>query len=251
MGLPVTERGGPPGGGGTGRPDALVGGCTGADGGVAGAARLGAGGRGGAVGAGRGGTPSAGGVRGGRLGAGAVAAGALGTAGAGGAAGAGATGAAGGGGAVEMAGGAEAGRGGGTRGATDGWGRGVGGGVCSEAGRLVTSRAPVRLMGPEVAAAGETGSGTSIDGAEGPRSGAGWAATGSAGTVATALLTGAAFLAGGSGSSGCTGRRRPSRSAFLRARSACASSMDDEWLFTPIPRDRQRSSASLLVRPSS
>jgi hypothetical protein len=46
--------------------------------------------------------------------------------------------------------------------------------------------------------------------------------------LAAAFFVAAAFLAGGSGSSGCTGRRRPSRSAFLRARSACASSMDDE-----------------------
>ncbi len=69
---------------------------------------------------------------------------------------------------------------------------------------------------------------------------------------AAALGAGAAGWAGASaGSSGCTSRRRPSRSAFLRTRSACASSMDDEWLLTPIPRDKQRSSASLLVRPSS
>jgi hypothetical protein len=53
------------------------------------------------------------------------------------------------------------------------------------------------------------------------------------------------------GSAGAGGRRRPSRSALRRTRSACASSMDDEWLFTPIPRDRQSSRASLFVRPSS
>jgi len=61
--------------------------------------------------------------------------------------------------------------------------------------------------------------------------------------------TGAAGGAGGS--SGVTSRRRPSASAFRRTRSACASSMEDEWLFTPIPRDRARSSPSLLLRPSS
>ena len=53
------------------------------------------------------------------------------------------------------------------------------------------------------------------------------------------------------GSSGWTARRSPSRSALRRARSACASSIDDEWLFTPIPRSTQRSRASLLVSPSS
>jgi hypothetical protein len=35
MGLPVTERGGPPGGGGMGRPEVLVGGRGGAEGGAA------------------------------------------------------------------------------------------------------------------------------------------------------------------------------------------------------------------------
>ena len=48
-------------------------------------------------------------------------------------------------------------------------------------------------------------------------------------------------------------RRRinPSRSAFRRTRSAWASSMLEEWLFTPIPSATQRSSVSLLVSPSS
>ena len=44
------------------------------------------------------------------------------------------------------------------------------------------------------------------------------------------------------------GRRGPPCGA---ARSACASSIDDEWLLTPIPRSMQRSSASLFVSPSS
>jgi hypothetical protein len=65
-----------------------------------------------------------------------------------------------------------------------------------------------------------------------------------------ALVALAAFLAG-AGSSGWTGRRNPSASAFRRTRSACASSMEDEWLLTPIPRERASSSPSLLVRPSS
>ena len=48
-------------------------------------------------------------------------------------------------------------------------------------------------------------------------------------------------------------RRRisPSRSARRRTRSACASSMLDEWLFTPMPSATARSSVSLLVMPSS
>jgi hypothetical protein len=65
-----------------------------------------------------------------------------------------------------------------------------------------------------------------------------------------ALVALAAFFAG-AGSSGWTGRRRPSASALRRTRSACASSIEDEWLLTPIPRDRASSSPSLLVRPSS
>ncbi len=66
----------------------------------------------------------------------------------------------------------------------------------------------------------------------------------------TALTAFAAFLAG-AGSSGWTGRRKPSASALRRTRSACASSMEDEWLLTPMPRERASSSPSLLVRPSS
>ena len=65
-----------------------------------------------------------------------------------------------------------------------------------------------------------------------------------------ALVALPAFLAG-AGSSGWTGRRRPSASALRRTRSAWASSMEEEWLLTPIPRERASSSPSLLVRPSS
>jgi hypothetical protein len=65
-----------------------------------------------------------------------------------------------------------------------------------------------------------------------------------------ALFSGAG--AGGSGAaSGVTTRRRPSASALRRTRSAWASSMEDEWLLTPMPRERARSSPSLLLRPSS
>jgi hypothetical protein len=74
-------------------------------------------------------------------------------------------------------------------------------------------------------------------------------------TFGAADLTVVAFLAGSSagagGSSGWTSRRRPSASALRRTRSAWASSMEDEWLLTPMPRDRASSSPSLLLRPSS
>ena len=52
-------------------------------------------------------------------------------------------------------------------------------------------------------------------------------------------------------SGGWTSRRRPSRSALRRTRSACWSSMLEEWLLTPMPRSMHRSSASLFCRPSS
>ena len=54
-----------------------------------------------------------------------------------------------------------------------------------------------------------------------------------------------------SSSGGWVARRRPSRSALRRTRSAWASSIEDEWLLTPIPKETHRSSASLFVRPSS
>ena len=69
------------------------------------------------------------------------------------------------------------------------------------------------------------------------------------GLGATSSLAGAAFLV--VGSSGWTSRRRPSLSALRRTRSACASSMDDDALLTPMPRVWERSSSSLLVMPSS
>jgi hypothetical protein len=52
-------------------------------------------------------------------------------------------------------------------------------------------------------------------------------------------------------SSGCSSRTRPSRSARRRTRSAWASIMDDECPLMSIPILRHRSTASLLVRPSS
>ena len=58
-------------------------------------------------------------------------------------------------------------------------------------------------------------------------------------------------LAGASSGAGAPTRFSPSRSARRRTRSAWASSMLEEWLFTPMPIDRQRSRPSLLDRPSS
>ena len=60
----------------------------------------------------------------------------------------------------------------------------------------------------------------------------------------------AAFLTGFT-SSGCSPRTRPSRSARRRTRSACASMMDDECPLMSMPILTHRSTASLLVRPSS
>jgi hypothetical protein len=55
----------------------------------------------------------------------------------------------------------------------------------------------------------------------------------------------------GLGSSGCSGRVKPSRWARRRTRSACASSMPEECVLTPMPRLRARSRVSLFVIPSS
>lgn len=67
--------------------------------------------------------------------------------------------------------------------------------------------------------------------------------------VSSSFALRVAFL--GATSSGCCSRRSPSASALRRTRSAWASSMDDEALFTPIPRVCERSRISLLVMPSS
>lgn len=86
-----------------------------------------------------------------------------------------------------------------------------------------------------------------------------WDLAGGASSVSRAVdapdrTGGAEELASGvplCGSGGCCERLRPSRSALRRTRSACASSMLEEWLETPIPIAKQRSRPSLLVRPSS
>jgi len=69
----------------------------------------------------------------------------------------------------------------------------------------------------------------------------------------SAAGAGGSTRAGGASSwwSGDTGRRSPSASALRRTRSAWASSIDEEWLFTPMPSEMERSRASLFVRPSS
>jgi hypothetical protein len=60
-----------------------------------------------------------------------------------------------------------------------------------------------------------------------------------------------AGVGSGTSSAGDWARLSPSRSALRRTRSAWASSMLEEWLFTPIPMAKHSSSPSLLVRPSS
>jgi hypothetical protein len=196
MGLPVTERGGPPGGGGMGRPEVLVGGLGGAEGGAARGGPLG----GALAGAGRGGAETGGAETGGAETGGAEAAGAMGLGCRAGAVGAGAP---------ELG----AGRGGRL---TDG---------CSDAGRLVMRRLPVRGDGAGSGAGREMASGSLGTGVLRPAVPVPVAAAtaGSAGDLAAALeadLAAAGALTGAAGSSGWTGRRSPSRSALRRARSA-------------------------------
>lgn len=86
----------------------------------------------------------------------------------------------------------------------------------------------------------------------------GGSAAGGSGTTGGA--TGSGFSAGTSSAfaafvgflaAGCSSRIRPSRSAFRRTRSACASSTLEEWLLAPIPSASHRLRVSLLVSPSS
>jgi hypothetical protein len=113
-------------------------------------------------------------------------------------------------------------------------GRGVGAGGAGSTGAVLVEAAAVRWDDTTRAAEGGRGGG-----------GAGVVSRG-AGSDA-----GCEARAGSAGSAGDTERRRPSASARRRTRSAWASSIDDEWLFTPMPREIERSSASLFVRPSS
>lgn len=59
------------------------------------------------------------------------------------------------------------------------------------------------------------------------------------------------FTLATSASSAEGGLIKPSRSALRRTRSAWASTMLEEWLFTPMPRAPQSSITSLLLRFSS
>jgi hypothetical protein len=194
------------------RPEALIGGLAGAEGG-AGAGPAAAAGRGAASGVAAGADAFAGGAAGAGVDG-------FGATGARGAAGAGAAAA-------------------GMAGAGLVRGRGAAGG-----GRDVTSLAG-RLVMRWRDRSGRAGAGA----------GAGVAATDSEGgpTMSAGSLEAFAALAAGfsSASSGWAARRRPSRSALRRTRSAWASSMEEEWLLTPMPSDTHRSSASLFVRPSS
>ena len=134
--------------------------------------------------------------------------------------------------------------------------RAGGGGVAiSLAGRLVTRRwrSGAGAIGGETVGVGEVAgpfgagsvAGDRVDGGSDPAA----ATFSSVARPARAAVARAGFCS--AGSSGWTARRRPSLSALRRTRSAWASSIEDEWLFTPMPNDTQRSRASLLVRPSS
>jgi len=71
--------------------------------------------------------------------------------------------------------------------------------------------------------------------------------TGFSSLPSSATFFGAAFLAAfftGLGSSGCTSRLRPSRSARARTRSACCSMMVDDCVFTPTPNLPHKSRVS-------
>jgi hypothetical protein len=224
MGLPVSERGG--GGGGMGLPDTEVGGVAG----VAGAS-----GRGGADG----GAADATGAAGGALGAGAGAGGRAGATGAGGET-------------IPVRGRVPPLRTPGRAGAeplerTAGGALGAG---AAAAGGCAAGADSAGAGATGAAAAGAAGVGAGVGVGAGATSGAG------AG-VATGLATGLGAGAGagsalGSGAgSGSGSRMSPSRSALRRTRSAWASSMLDECVFTAMPRSMLRSRVSLLERPSS
>lgn len=121
----------------------------------------------------------------------------------------------------------------------------------------------LRTAGRASASGVDTGRATGIGaatGAGGDETGAVTAATGGAtggggrtrrGTAITGAeatgMTVSCFV----GSSGWTSRRIPSWSALRRTRSAWGSSIELEWLLTPIPRSTDRSRVSLFVSPSS
>ncbi len=269
MGLPVSEAGGP-GGGGMGLPDD-----------EAGLGRPGAGalGRGGPPAGGRGapGGGAAGRPVGGGVGRGARGAGRSGARGASvGAADAAGTSSRRGGGGRSLPDDVTSrpGGGGGAGRPAVRWGGAAGGDdgrgfhpsedppAAGRAGSCVLGRDGASGAGAGASARAATGSGAAGAGASaGPAvegvstAGAGASAGASAGAFAAFFVLLAAFVAlvalTGLGSSGCSARVRPSRSARRRTRSACASSMPEECVFTPMPRSRDRSRVSLFVIPSS
>ena len=113
---------------------------------------------------------------------------------------------------------------------------------CGGLGRrrpLVRGPRPARLRAAAAGAAGagrrraSAAAGAGVGSAA--ASGGGRARPRGGGLLAPRPSSPAAFLAGFCGSSGCSSRIRPSRSALRRTRSAWASTMLDEWLLTPIP----------------
>jgi hypothetical protein len=152
-------------------------------------------------------------------------------------------------------------------------GAGGAAGVASAAGRSAgtsTRGCAGRSVSVGSAAAGGAGSGRAV-GAGVSTAGTGVDATAvfcaAATFLAAAFLVGAFLLAAALsaladstassvadmrlGASGWRSRTRPSRWARRRTRSACASSMPEECVLTPMPNARQRSRHSLLVSPSS
>jgi hypothetical protein len=223
IGLPDNEVGGRrPGGAGTGRPERAIGAPSTAA--AAGAAGVGAG-----AGADASAAATAGAV--GRTGAAGAGRGATGA----GATGAGATGRGGCSLPLEVT----------TR--LGGAGGGVGSATAA-GGSTTGTEATASTSGSGAAAATADAAGVSTGAVA-----AGAAGSSEVGGAAAAFLVAlAAFLTGFlSGSGGCTSRTRPSRSALRRTRSAWASTTLDECDLTPMPRDSQRSSVSLLVSPSS
>ena len=111
-------------------------------------------------------------------------------------------------------------------------------------GRRRPRAAAARGLGGGLAARSPVGA---LGGGLGAAAGGGAAAAAGCGLGALAGLLGGLASAPRAGPS----RMRPSRSALRRTRSACASSMLEEWVLTPMPSVAQRSSVSLLVSPSS
>jgi hypothetical protein len=74
---------------------------------------------------------------------------------------------------------------------------------------------------------------------------------GAAFSLGAAPLVVAGLLASTGSSGGCSLRTRPSLFARRRTRSACASSIPEECVLTPMPSANERSRHSLFVSPSS